>query len=106
MRAERAAAIEVRPQVERVYNERIQRKLGRAIWSTGGCKSWYLDPATGKNTTLWPGFAYRFRQATSTFNMADYLVYLPAPHAAGAPMDSPQGTHARGVAASASVEAN
>ncbi|MFM0003347.1 NAD(P)/FAD-dependent oxidoreductase [Paraburkholderia dipogonis] len=105
MRAERADAIEVRPQVERAYNERIQQKLGRAIWSTGGCKSWYLDPATGKNTALWPGFAYKFRQATSTFSMGDYLAYSPAPHAAGAPMGSAQGTHAHGGAASAPVEA-
>jgi cation diffusion facilitator CzcD-associated flavoprotein CzcO len=75
MRDERTAAIEVRGSVERAYNERIQRKLSRAIWSTGGCKSWYLDPKTGKNTTLWPGFAWRFRQATRTFRMADYLAY-------------------------------
>ncbi|RFU44130.1 NAD(P)/FAD-dependent oxidoreductase [Paraburkholderia sp. DHOC27] len=78
MRSERAAAIEVRPQVERAYNERIQQQLGRAIWSTGGCKSWYLDPNTGNNTTLWPGFAFRFRQATRRFSMEDYFAYAPA----------------------------
>jgi hypothetical protein len=36
MKQERAAAIEVRPQAERTYNEQIQQKLGKAIWSTGG----------------------------------------------------------------------
>jgi hypothetical protein len=86
MRDDCADAIEVRPHVERTYNEQIQQKLGRAIWSTGGCKSWYLDPKTGKNTTLWPGFAYKFRQATRTFRMDDYLAYSstpeqPAPYA-------------------------
>jgi cation diffusion facilitator CzcD-associated flavoprotein CzcO len=85
MQAERAAAIEVRPHVERVYNENLQKKLGRAIWSTGGCTSWYLDPVSGKNTTLWPGFAYRFRQATRTFRMDDYLVYATAAQTATAP---------------------
>jgi cation diffusion facilitator CzcD-associated flavoprotein CzcO len=84
MQRERAAAIEVRPQVERVYNEQIQQKLGRAIWSTGGCKSWYLDPRTGKNTTLWPGFAFRFRQATRRFSMGDYFAYAPAAQPAAA----------------------
>jgi cation diffusion facilitator CzcD-associated flavoprotein CzcO len=79
MKREFAYAIEVRPHVERAYNERIQQKLGRTIWSTGGCKSWYLDPRTGKNTTLWPGFAYRFRQATATFNMADYFAWTQPP---------------------------
>ncbi|CAG9241622.1 flavin-containing monooxygenase [Paraburkholderia caribensis] len=79
MQRENAAAIEVRPQVERDYNERIQQKLGRAIWSVGGCKSWYLDPRNGRNTTLWPGFAYRFRKATSTFRLDDYYAYAHAP---------------------------
>jgi len=25
-----------------------------AVWTAGGCDSWYLD-ATGRNSTLWPG---------------------------------------------------
>ncbi|WP_116138572.1 flavin-containing monooxygenase [Trinickia diaoshuihuensis] len=87
MQDERAAAIEVRGSVERAYNERIQRKLSRAIWSTGGCNSWYIDPKTGKNTTLWPGFAWRFRRATRRFRMADYLAYAE-------PSDRPAGLDA------------
>ncbi|WP_415914076.1 flavin-containing monooxygenase [Paraburkholderia sp. J12] len=75
MQRDRADAIEVRPHVEARYNERIQKKLDRAIWSVGGCKSWYLDPRSGKNTTLWPGFTWRFRQATAHFSLADYQVY-------------------------------
>ncbi|WP_322062790.1 NAD(P)/FAD-dependent oxidoreductase [Paraburkholderia sp. J63] len=78
MKQDRADAIEVREQVEARYNARIQEKLARAIWSVGGCKSWYLDPRNGKNTTLWPGFTWRFRQATAHFSMADYQV-LRAP---------------------------
>jgi cation diffusion facilitator CzcD-associated flavoprotein CzcO len=85
MHAERSAAIEVRPHVERAYNEQIQRKLGRAIWSTGGCTSWYLDPRSGKNTTLWPGFAFRFRQATRRFSMDDYFAYAPRTQRDAAP---------------------
>lgn len=85
MQAGRTTAIEVRPHVERAYNEQIQQKLGRAIWSTGGCKSWYLDPNTGKNTTLWPGFAFRFRQATRGFSMDDYFAYAPAVEPGAAP---------------------
>ncbi|RKP45212.1 flavin-containing monooxygenase [Trinickia fusca] len=83
MRKANAAALEVREPIERAYNERIQRKLARAIWSVGGCKSWYLDPVTGKNTTLWPGFTWRFRQATRQFRLADYHAYA-APDAADA----------------------
>jgi hypothetical protein len=73
--------------VESRYNEQIQKKLDRAIWSVGGCKSWYLDPRNGKNTTLWPGFTWRFRQATAHFSLADYQVYrVRQPETAGAPV--------------------
>ncbi|MGS1000682.1 flavin-containing monooxygenase [Burkholderia glumae] len=80
MERERAEAVEVRPLVEADYNRRLQQRLGRAIWSTGGCKSWYLDPRTGKNTTLWPGFTWRFRQATAHFSIADYQAYVATRH--------------------------
>ncbi|MCW0098785.1 4-hydroxyacetophenone monooxygenase, partial [Burkholderia pseudomallei] len=79
MRTERAEAIEVRPLVELEYNNRIQNKLKGTVWSTGGCSSWYLDPRTGKNTTLWPTFTWRFRQETAFFSMADYHVYYANP---------------------------
>ena len=87
MKQDRADAIEVRPQVEERYNARIQARLDRAIWSVGGCKSWYLDPRSGKNTTLWPGFTWRFRQATANFSIADYQVFrAPRREAAQAPL--------------------
>ncbi|KDB06863.1 4-hydroxyacetophenone monooxygenase [Burkholderia sp. lig30] len=90
MRRERADAVEVRPLVEAQYNTRLQSKLKKAIWSTGGCKSWYLDPRTGKNTTLWPGFTWRFRQATARFSMADYHAYhAPRRDAATQPTATP-----------------
>jgi len=57
----------------------LRRRAMKTIWATGGCKSWYLDPRTGKNTTLWPGFTWRFRQATAHFSIADYHAYR-APH--------------------------
>lgn len=71
MREQGVAAVEVKPQRQADYNARLQRKLKRAIWSSGGCKSWYLD-ASGKNTTLWPGFTFKFRQETARFEMSDY----------------------------------
>ncbi|WP_191488025.1 flavin-containing monooxygenase [Pseudomonas sp. FEN] len=74
MRSQRLETLEVKPDVESRYNEQIQRQLQRAIWSTGGCRSWYLDPRTGKNTTLWPGSTWRFRQITRHFELNDYRV--------------------------------
>jgi hypothetical protein len=40
------------------------------VWSTG-CASWYLD-ATGRNSTLWPDFTFRFRRLAARFDPAAY----------------------------------
>lgn len=99
MRTERAEAIEVRPLVELEYNNRIQNKLKGTVWSTGGCSSWYLDPRTGKNTTLWPTFTWRFRQETGFFSTADYHLYYANPR------QSPQPVPALASAAAATTTA-
>lgn len=72
MRRDGVQAVDVRPTVQANFNQGIQRKLGHAIWTAGGCASWYIDPRSHKNTTLWPGFTFQFRRATATFRMGDY----------------------------------
>src|SRR6201999_3986287 len=65
LRRTEAAAVEVRPQAQTSYNDALQARMGPTVWSAGGCTSWYLD-AHGRNSTLWPSFSWRFRQATRT----------------------------------------
>lgn len=62
---------EVREDVQRRFNDDIQRRLAGSVWMTGGCASWYID-ANGRNTTIWPGSTWRFRQALRRFDAADY----------------------------------
>ncbi|MBC6466023.1 flavin-containing monooxygenase [Actinomadura alba] len=69
----RGRTIEVRGPAMRRYNDRVQRRLGRAVWSQGGCRSWYLDE-NGVNRTLWPGFSFEYWAATRRPNPADYIV--------------------------------
>jgi cation diffusion facilitator CzcD-associated flavoprotein CzcO len=71
MRERGVATFEVRPEVQRAYNERLQRRMQRTIWQTGGCASWYLDKH-GNNTTLWPSFTFVFRQITRHFDAEAY----------------------------------
>jgi cation diffusion facilitator CzcD-associated flavoprotein CzcO len=59
MREQRASLIEVREDAQQRFNQRLHKALGRTVWSTG-CVSWYRT-RTGKNTTLWPGFTFSFR---------------------------------------------
>lgn len=83
MQRHRIASVDVKPSVESAYNQQLQAKLKRTIWNTGGCRSWYLDPRTGKNTTLWPGSTWRFKRVTRQFALKDYVtsrVPIHAPH--------------------------
>ncbi len=73
-----ARAISVRPEAQAAFNAEIQRRLRKAVWSAGGCTSWYLD-ADGVNRTLWPGFSWRFAQRTRQPNPADLLLAGAAP---------------------------
>jgi cation diffusion facilitator CzcD-associated flavoprotein CzcO len=66
-----AEVFEVRDEVQQHFNDRIQRQLEGTVWTSGGCQSWYID-ANGKNTTIWPGFTWPFREQTRHFSTADY----------------------------------
>ena len=61
----RARRIEVRPEAQRRYNDRLQERLRQTVWNSGGCRSWYLDD-TGHNYTLWPGTTAEFRSRTAS----------------------------------------
>jgi cation diffusion facilitator CzcD-associated flavoprotein CzcO len=73
MRQRGTTRIEVRRDAQEAYNAYIQRRLVRSVWNTGGCSSWYLD-ATGRNTTIWPYFTWRYWQKTRRFDPAPYML--------------------------------
>jgi len=79
MGATAAATLEVRPDAQERYNERLQHRLARTVWNRGGCRSWYLD-ANGRNTSLWPGSTWTFRRRTRRFDPWAYRSdWGPAP---------------------------
>ncbi|MFC7306178.1 flavin-containing monooxygenase [Streptomyces monticola] len=67
------AALAARPSAVNEWNRRVQERMKRTVWNTGGCNSWYLDP-NGVNTTLWPGTTTEFRTATRRVDLAEYEV--------------------------------
>jgi cation diffusion facilitator CzcD-associated flavoprotein CzcO len=77
-------AVEVRTEAQAAFNEDVQRRLSGAVWSTGGCSSWYLD-ASGRNSTLWPGTTWRFRRQVRRFDLANYSVIPRAATAQSSP---------------------
>jgi cyclohexanone monooxygenase len=54
MERDRLATFEVRPDVQREYNQQLQARMSR------------------NNTTLWPSFTFVFRQLTRRFDPAAY----------------------------------
>lgn len=64
--------MEVRAEKQAEFNVRLQEKTQGTVWNTGGCKSWYLHPKSGKNVTLWPGFTWQFRNETKKFDTDAY----------------------------------
>jgi cation diffusion facilitator CzcD-associated flavoprotein CzcO len=73
-----AGAVDVRPEAQERFNERIQKQLRKTVWNSGGCASWYLDD-TGRNTTLWPGFTWPFRRELRQFDPEQYTLEAPVP---------------------------
>jgi cation diffusion facilitator CzcD-associated flavoprotein CzcO len=71
MRERRLRYVDVRSGVEDRYNERIQARLAKTVWSAGGCVSWYLTHS-GKNTVSWPGFTFEFRRQMRRFDADSY----------------------------------
>jgi cation diffusion facilitator CzcD-associated flavoprotein CzcO len=67
------ATIEVRAAAQRRFNDGIQRRLRGAVWSEGGCTSWYLD-AEGVNRALWPGFSFEYWARTRRARSAHYVI--------------------------------
>ncbi len=62
--------LDLRPEVQRRYNQRLQHLTRRTIWAQG-CSSWYQN-ASGKHTNNWPGYTFTYRHLTRTPELADY----------------------------------
>ncbi len=65
------ATVEPRQAEQDAWNDDLHRRMGRTVWSSGGCASWYLDEH-GRNTVLWPRTTWTFRQLLARFDPAAY----------------------------------
>jgi cation diffusion facilitator CzcD-associated flavoprotein CzcO len=66
-----AAALDTRPAAQERWCAGIEQRMGTTVWATGGCVSWYLNPA-GRNPTLWPASTLRFRRETRRVDLTEY----------------------------------
>ncbi|MCE9630536.1 MAG: NAD(P)/FAD-dependent oxidoreductase [Planctomycetia bacterium] len=79
----RLDSVEVRPDVQRVYNERLVGRFERTVWSPEvesprrgralvPCTTWYRHPS-GKNHVLWPGSSVSYCAALRHADIRDFL---------------------------------
>jgi cation diffusion facilitator CzcD-associated flavoprotein CzcO len=71
MRARGWTAVDVRPETQARYNDRLQARLAKTVWASG-CRSWYLT-RSGRNTTLWPGLTFEYALRTRRFDPRAYV---------------------------------
>lgn len=65
-----ASTAELDRGLEATYNASLDEQLEGTVWNTG-CASWYVD-ATGRNSTIWPDWTWRFRLRTRRFEPRHY----------------------------------
>ncbi len=81
MRNRDLVELEVERDAQTHFNEELEHRAGRTVWTKGGCRSYYLNPETGRNFAIWPGFTFTFRWATRVFDAARYRSRTRAAHA-------------------------
>jgi len=62
--------LDVRAEVQRRYNNGIQKRLTKTTWMSG-CSSWYLTK-DGFNASMYPGFATQYLRQMRDFRYGDY----------------------------------
>jgi cation diffusion facilitator CzcD-associated flavoprotein CzcO len=72
MRRHGLAALEPRPEAQARFVADVDKRMEGTVWTAGGCGSWYLD-RTGRNSTLWPDFTWRFRRRAARLDPREYL---------------------------------
>jgi cation diffusion facilitator CzcD-associated flavoprotein CzcO len=74
VRANAAAAIDVRPEVEAASDRETQSRFAGTAWTQ--CNSWYRDDS-GRVVTNWPGYMREYAHRAQTLDPSEYRL-IPA----------------------------
>ncbi|GAA1394380.1 NAD(P)/FAD-dependent oxidoreductase [Pseudonocardia kongjuensis] len=64
-------SIDVRPEIERRWTERIRRRSARTVYETGGCSSYYQND-DGVNVVMWPANTAEYQLRTRRFRLSPF----------------------------------
>ncbi|CAM3890293.1 NAD(P)-binding domain-containing protein [Smaragdicoccus niigatensis] len=71
MRRGESTRVEVKAHVQAEFNRELQRRSQGTVWTSGGCKSWYLD-AAGVNRAIWPAPTLSYWMTTRNPDLRDF----------------------------------
>ncbi len=71
MEREQLACVDALPEVQARFVAEVDRKMAGTVWMNGGCQSWYVD-RHGRNSTLWPDWAFEHARQTARFDLDEY----------------------------------
>lgn len=74
LRRRGARTAEVRPTVQESFNEWLDGRMEGTVWQNGGCRSWYQDPRSGRNTVLWPDTSIAFWRRLRRTRLSDFVL--------------------------------
>ncbi|NIZ91136.1 flavin-containing monooxygenase [Kineococcus rubinsiae] len=66
------APLEVTRDAERAYTAEVDELSAATVWLRGGCRSWYVDERSGRQTLLWPASGRSFAERNGTFDPAPF----------------------------------
>src|SRR5262249_14707447 len=66
--------MELRPESQERFADSLRERLATTVWQSGGCVSWYQDPKTGENPTVWPGSVVEYMRRTRCVSAEDYTL--------------------------------
>jgi cation diffusion facilitator CzcD-associated flavoprotein CzcO len=73
MAARGLGSVDVREEVQRAFNARVDERLAGSVWNAGGCASYYID-SNGRNSFMYPWSTMHYRRHTRRFDVHDYRV--------------------------------
>jgi len=77
MDRQRLATVEPKPAAQAAFVSEVDGRMRNTVWIRGGCRSWYLD-GTGRNSTIWPNFSWRYRWRLRRFQPDAYATTTAA----------------------------
>ena len=72
----KADVIKVKADAEQADIDNVQRRCKNLVWASG-CTSWALDPKSGRNTTMYPDFQYKYWLRSLFVPWKDFEILRP-----------------------------